>query len=167
MALNPLVSLIGRLVARSGRKRGNRQTDRQNDKTTTVTLAAHARRGLITTSCAIKGHDHNVSAYSRRSVNAWGVVNFASTVCILSRAVNFSLLAGPNSSEQKPNQTNKRLVCSYTAQRQQQKLGSCYFELLCNGLSSIMTRTVAYTSTLTYLTLALLMRAKGLKEWRT
>ena len=52
MALNPLVSLIGRLVARSGRNRGNRQTDRQtdrqNDKTTTVTLAAHARRGLIT-----------------------------------------------------------------------------------------------------------------------
>ena len=51
MALNPLVSLIGRLVARSGRKRGNRQTDRQtdrqNDKTTTVTLAAHARRGLM------------------------------------------------------------------------------------------------------------------------
>ena len=51
MALNPLLSLIGRLVARSGRKRGNRQTDRQtdrqNDKTTTVTLAAHARRGLI------------------------------------------------------------------------------------------------------------------------
>ena len=51
MALNPLPSLIGRLVARSGRKRGNRQTDRQtdrqNDKTTTVTLAAHARRGLI------------------------------------------------------------------------------------------------------------------------
>ena len=62
---------------------------------------------------------------------------------ILSRAVNFSLLAGPNPSEQKPNQTNKRLVCSYTAQRQQQKLGSCYFELFCNGLSSIMTRTVA------------------------
>ena len=47
MALNPLLSLIGRLVARSGRKRGNRQTDRQNDRTTTITLAAHARRGLI------------------------------------------------------------------------------------------------------------------------
>ena len=47
MALNPFVSIIGRLAARSGRKRGNRQTDRQNDKTTTVTLAAHARRGLI------------------------------------------------------------------------------------------------------------------------
>ena len=46
MALNPLVSLIGRLVARSGRK-CNRQTDRQNDKTTTVTLAAHAHRGLM------------------------------------------------------------------------------------------------------------------------
>ena len=44
MALNPLVSLIGRLVARSGRKRG---TDGQNDKLSTVTLAAHARRGLI------------------------------------------------------------------------------------------------------------------------
>ena len=59
----------------------------------------------------LKGHDHNVSAYSRRSVNAWGVVNFSEyRVHILSRAVNFSLLAGPNPSEQKPNQTNKRLV---------------------------------------------------------
>ena len=52
MALNPLVSLIGRLLARSGTKRGNRQTDGRtergrNDKTTTVTLAAHARRGLM------------------------------------------------------------------------------------------------------------------------
>ena len=51
MALNPLVSLIGRLLARSGRKRGNRQTDGRkdgrNDKTTTVTLAAYVRRGLI------------------------------------------------------------------------------------------------------------------------
>ena len=43
MALNPFVSLFGRLVARSGRKRGNRQTD---GRTSTVTLAAHARRGL-------------------------------------------------------------------------------------------------------------------------
>ena len=47
VAPNPLVSLIGRLLARSGRKRGNRRTDGQNDKTTTVTLAAHAHRGLI------------------------------------------------------------------------------------------------------------------------
>ena len=31
VVLNPLVSLFGRLVARSGRKRGNRQTDRQTD----------------------------------------------------------------------------------------------------------------------------------------
>ena len=31
MALNPLVSLFGRLVARSGRKHGNRQTDRRTD----------------------------------------------------------------------------------------------------------------------------------------
>ena len=50
MALNLFVSLISRLVARSGRKLGNRQadgrTDGMNDKTTTVTLAAHARRGL-------------------------------------------------------------------------------------------------------------------------
>ena len=65
------------------------------------------------------------------------------TYLLLSRAVNFSLLAGPNLSEQKPNQTNKRLFRSYIAQRQQQNLGSCYFELFCNGLSSIMTRTVA------------------------
>ena len=47
MALNPLVSLIGRILARSGRKRGNRHADGRNDKTTTVTLAAHARRGLM------------------------------------------------------------------------------------------------------------------------
>ena len=50
VVLNPLVSLFGRLVARSGRKHGNRQTDRQtdkrNDRPSTVTLAAHARRGL-------------------------------------------------------------------------------------------------------------------------
>ena len=32
VALNPLVSLFGRLVARSGRKRGNRQTDRLTDQ---------------------------------------------------------------------------------------------------------------------------------------
>ena len=42
---NPLVPLIGRLVDCSARTR----TDRQTDRTTTVTLAAHARRGLITT----------------------------------------------------------------------------------------------------------------------
>ena len=47
MVLNPLVSLFGRLVARSGRIRGAGQTDGQNDRTSTVTLAAHARRGLI------------------------------------------------------------------------------------------------------------------------
>ena len=50
MVLNPLVSLFGHVVVRSGRKRGNRQTDRQtdkrNDRPSTVTLAAHARRGL-------------------------------------------------------------------------------------------------------------------------
>ena len=44
MALNPLVSLFGRLVARSGRKRGNRQTDGRTDDR--PTLAAHARREL-------------------------------------------------------------------------------------------------------------------------
>ena len=42
---NPLVPLIGRLVACSARTRADRQTDRQTDGTT---LAAHARRGLIT-----------------------------------------------------------------------------------------------------------------------
>ena len=45
MVLNPLVSLFGRLVACSGRKRGNRQTNGRNDRPSTVTLAAHARRG--------------------------------------------------------------------------------------------------------------------------
>ena len=46
MALNLLVSLFGRLVVRSGRKRGNRQTDGRTYRPSTVTLAAHARRGL-------------------------------------------------------------------------------------------------------------------------
>ena len=40
---NPMVPLIGRLVACTARTRADRQTDR----TTTVTLAANARRGLI------------------------------------------------------------------------------------------------------------------------
>ena len=44
MALNLLVSLFGRLVARSGRISGTGQTDGRNDR---LTLAAHACRGLI------------------------------------------------------------------------------------------------------------------------
>ena len=48
IALNLLVSLISRLVACSARIVVDKQTDRQTHRTTTVTLAAHARRGLIT-----------------------------------------------------------------------------------------------------------------------
>ena len=44
VALKLLVSLISRLVVCSARI----VVDRQTHKTTTVTLAAHARRGLIT-----------------------------------------------------------------------------------------------------------------------
>ena len=47
VALKLLVSLISRLVACSARIVGDRQTDRQTHRTTIVTLAAHARRGLI------------------------------------------------------------------------------------------------------------------------
>ena len=51
VALKMLVSLISRLVACSPRivvdKQTNRQTDGHTHRTTTVTLAAHARRGLI------------------------------------------------------------------------------------------------------------------------
>ena len=51
VALNRLVSLMSRLVACSARivadRQTNRQTDRQTHRTTTVTLAAHSRRGLI------------------------------------------------------------------------------------------------------------------------
>ena len=46
---NPLVPLIGRLVACSARTRADRQTDRP----TTVTLAAHTRRGLIMEYCLL------------------------------------------------------------------------------------------------------------------
>ena len=38
VALNPLVSLFGRLVVRSGRKCGNRQTDRRTDGLTDQVL---------------------------------------------------------------------------------------------------------------------------------
>ena len=55
VALKMLVSLISRLVARSPRIAVHKQTDRQTNRqtkqthrTTTVTIAAHARRGLIT-----------------------------------------------------------------------------------------------------------------------
>ena len=47
VALKLLVSLISRLVACSARI----VVDRQTHRTTTVTLAAHARRGLIITLC--------------------------------------------------------------------------------------------------------------------
>ena len=44
VAKNQLVSLFHCLVARSC---GNRQTDRHTYKPSTITLAAHARRGLM------------------------------------------------------------------------------------------------------------------------
>ena len=45
VALKLLVSLIGRLIACSANSR--RQTNKQTHRTTTVTLTAHARQGLI------------------------------------------------------------------------------------------------------------------------
>ena len=48
VALKLLASFISLLVACSARIVGDRQTDRQTHRTTTVTLAAHARRGLMT-----------------------------------------------------------------------------------------------------------------------
>ena len=48
LTLNTMVSFVILLVARTARIAcADRQTDRQNDKPSTVTLAAHARRGLI------------------------------------------------------------------------------------------------------------------------
>ena len=48
LTLNTMVSFIILLIARTARIAcPDRQTDRQNDKPSTVTLAAHARRGLI------------------------------------------------------------------------------------------------------------------------
>ena len=50
VALNPLISLIGRLLRVAAENVvTDRQTDRQNDKPSTVTLAAHTRRWLINT----------------------------------------------------------------------------------------------------------------------
>ena len=47
VALKLLVSLMSRLVACSPRIVVDRQTDKQTHRRTTVTLAAHARLGLI------------------------------------------------------------------------------------------------------------------------
>ena len=48
LTLNTIVSFVILLVARTARIAcADRQTDRQNDKPSTVTRAAHARRGLI------------------------------------------------------------------------------------------------------------------------
>ena len=47
VALKRLVSLISRLVACSARIVVERQTDRQTRRPSTVTLAVHARRGLL------------------------------------------------------------------------------------------------------------------------
>ena len=50
LTLNTMVSFVILLVARTARIAcADRQTDRQNDKPSTVTLAAHAHRGLIIT----------------------------------------------------------------------------------------------------------------------
>ena len=46
-SLKLLISLISHVVACSARIVVDRKTDRQTHRTTTVTLAAHARRGLI------------------------------------------------------------------------------------------------------------------------
>ena len=59
VALNPLVSLFGRLVVRSGRIRGTGQTDGL-----TVTLAAHARRGLI----MYGENTNNLGAHAQRGL---------------------------------------------------------------------------------------------------
>ena len=47
VALKMLVSLISHFVACSPRTVVDRQIDRQTHRSTTVTLTAHARRGLI------------------------------------------------------------------------------------------------------------------------
>ena len=52
LTLNMMVSFIILLIARTARiacpdRQTERQKDRQNDKPSTVTIAAHARRGLI------------------------------------------------------------------------------------------------------------------------
>ena len=52
LTLSTMVSFIILLIARTARiacpdRQTERQNDRQNDKPSTVTLAAHARRGLI------------------------------------------------------------------------------------------------------------------------
>ena len=46
--LQPLIPLVGRLKAREGRiQKTDTHTDTQTHRTTTVTLVAHARQGLI------------------------------------------------------------------------------------------------------------------------
>ena len=76
------VRITKSMFSGKGALRVTRTMTAPSDSTTSESGASRlmvtsvGRKGL-----KLKGHDHNVSAYSRRSVNAWGVVNFASTVC--------------------------------------------------------------------------------------
>ena len=72
LTLNTMVSFIILLIARTARiacpdRQTERQNDRQNDKPSTVTLAAHARRGLIT------GDHEQSKLFGSRPVNSHGM----------------------------------------------------------------------------------------------
>ena len=74
VALNLLVSLISRLVARSAKIVVDKQTNKQTHRTTTVTLAAHARRGLIGASVSeptqrTRCHDIYITAVPRAALS--------------------------------------------------------------------------------------------------
>ena len=79
--MNPLVSLFCCLVARS-----RRQTDRHTYKPSTITLAAHARRGLMT-HWIVSAH------YVHRSKNTYIVstrINLG-TLCVKITSSNFNI----------------------------------------------------------------------------
>ena len=59
--MNLLESLFRCLVARSCRKRGNRRTDKHTHEPSTVTLAVHVRRGLISERSCNRAAYNNVT----------------------------------------------------------------------------------------------------------
>ena len=75
--LNPLVSLLGKIVAHGARKPG---TDGQTDRPSTVILAVHAHRGLIMNKTPYSAIVYHIYDATHRDLNFGFLVHYAAIV---------------------------------------------------------------------------------------